>query len=74
MDPASKTYISIMSTSDCLGVNTFRPVEPLSIEHVISMTKKPKTSIKCKLLQIQDQLDDIHTALATSIFFKEKVT
>ena len=37
------------------------PVEPLVIKHVISMAATTKTTIQCKLLSIQEELDILNT-------------
>lgn len=54
-----------MFISNCLYVYTSRPVEPLIIKNVISMATTTKTTIECKLLSIQEELDTLNTVDGT---------
>lgn len=46
-------------------VHSFHPVQPTIIEHVTSTAATSKTSIKYKLLSVQEKLDIIRMVDAT---------
>jgi len=51
--------------SNCLYTYTSHPVEPLIIKNVISMAITIETTIECKLLSIQEELDILNTVDGT---------
>jgi hypothetical protein len=52
-------------TSHGLYVYTSHPLEPLIIKKVISIATTTKTTIECKLLSIQEELDILNTVDGT---------
>jgi hypothetical protein len=63
--PVCTIYIHPVFTSNRACVYSFHSADPLTTEHMISMTTTSKTSIKSKLLFIKEKLHIINITVAT---------